>query len=211
MKTPLVLLTLIAGSMLVSPAWAGTPSSPEVSDGSGDVADSVDIVSLWVTSTASEVIYNLKVRDLAVADPAFDNEGSWHNIYRVEFALSSTGATHYSEVQISAIESQAAAGQTTRHVVAPVGTNVGTQYSGGRVGAPGSTPAGTVVVDAANDLIVVKLTRDGNLAPGTVISGITVKTYQNGVPHEMDNIFTPILGGGRTLKDTAGPGRPYTL
>jgi hypothetical protein len=211
MKTPLVLLTLLAGSILATPAWAGTPANPEISDAAGDAHGSVDVTSLWITSDASSVTFNLKLADLASeADPVFDNEGSWHNIYRIEYTLSSTGATYYAEVQISAVESQSTAGTNTPHVTATVTSNVGTQYSAGRT-TPGAVPAGSATVDAAANLIKVTLTRDANLASGTVITGVTVKTFQNPTPHEMQNALTPIVGGGRVQKDVAGPGRSLTL
>lgn len=209
MKTHLLLLTLLAGSMLVTPVLAGTPDNPEVSDAL-DAPGSVDVRALWVTSTPTVVTFHLRLQDLASeADPAFDNEGSWHNIYRIEYTLSSTSASYYAEVQISAVESGALIGRNTPHVTATVTSNVGTQYSAGRIGG-GAVPGGEASVDAPNNLVIVKLTRDASLAGSTVISGINAKTYQNPTPHEMQNVLTPIVGGGRVVKDTTASGS-YTL
>ena len=211
MKTSIVLLTIIAGSILMTPAWAGSAGSPEVTDAAGDAPNSVDVLSAWVQATATDLVVTIKVADLGQSSPLLDNEGSVHNYYRMEFVLSTTGARYFVEGQIHGVDSDTTAGTSTPHVGAPVIVNVGTQFQGGRMGSQPATLAGTVNVDAAAGTITLTTPRGTTFTPGATLSQISVATAFNTSPHEVDNAASALIGGGRTVKDTAVASRAFTL
>lgn len=209
MKTPIVLIILIAGSILATPAWAGTPATPEVADVAGDAPGSVDLVSAWVTNTATDLVLTVKVADLSQSSPFFDNEGAYHNYYYAEFTHSTTGAKYFLEAQISFIDSETMAGVTTNHLTGAVHTNVGTQYHGGQIGTT-KVLSGSVNVDPATNTIVFTIARGTTFTSGSLI-GLTLKTSQDASVYESDPGAAALVGGGAVLKDTAPVGRTYTL
>lgn len=211
MKTSIVLLTIIAGSIIATPAWAGSAGSPEVTDATGDAPGSVDIVSSWVQATATDLIVTIKVRDLGQSSPLLDNEGSIHNYYRMEFILSTTGARYFIEGQIHGVDSDTLADTQTPRITGPVMVNVGTQFAGGRMGAQPTSFAGTVSVDAAAGTLTLTTPRGTLFTPGAVMSQITVTTSFNTSPHEVESAASNLIGGGRTTKDTAVASRGFTL
>ena len=211
MKTSIVLLTIIAGSILATPAWAGSASNPEVIDAAGDAPGSVDIVSAWVHATATDLSVTIKLSDLSQSSPLLDNEGSIHNYYRTEFVLSTTGARYFLEGQIHGVDTQTEAGTSTPRVTGPVVVNVGTQFAGGRMGSQPTSLGGTVSVDAAAGTITVTTPRGTLFAPGATLSQISVTTFFNTSPHEVESAASNLIGGGRTVKDTAPASRAFLL
>lgn len=211
MKTPILALTLIAASILATPAWAGSALSPEVTDATGDAPGSVDVVSGWFSSTATDLRFTFKLADLSQSSPVLDNEGVFHNIYRVEFVVASTGVRYFLEAQIHAVDTETLAGESTVRVGTPVGFNVGTQFAGGRMGSQPATLSGTVAVDAAAGTITVTTAKGSTFPAGASLTQISVTTYQNGSPYEVDNGLSAFIGGARVQKDGAVGSRAFTV
>lgn len=211
MKTPILALTLIAASILTTPAWAGSALNPEVTDAASDAPGSVDITSAWFSSTATDLVVTIKVADLSQSSPALDNEGALHNTYRVEFVVASTGARYFLEAQIHFVDTETLAGESTLRVGTPVAFNVGTQFAGGRMGSSATSIAGTVSVDAAAGTIKVTTAKGSTFPAGASLTQISVMTYQNGSPYEVDNGLSAFIGGARVQKDGAVGSRAFTV
>lgn len=211
MKTPILALTLIAASILATPAWAGSALSPEVSDAAGDAPGSVDITAGWFSSTPKDLVFTVKVADLSQSSPLLDNEGALHNIYRVEFVVAATGVRYFLEGQIHFVDTETLAGESTLRVGTPVAFNVGTQFAGGRMGSSATSISGTVSVDAAAGTITVTTPKGTTFPAGASLTQISVTTHQNGSPYEVDNGLSAFIGGARVQKDSAVGSRAFTV
>ncbi|HWH09252.1 MAG TPA: hypothetical protein VNX21_08635 [Candidatus Thermoplasmatota archaeon] len=211
MKTP-ILVTLLAGLFLTTPAWAGTPTSPEVTDAANDAPASVDVLAMWVENAGTQLVFNVKVRSLAQASPLLGNEGAWHNYYRVEFVLSTNNNRYFVEGQIHAVDTDGLAGVQGVRPGFTVTTGVGTTFSGGSMTGPSTSFAGTVDVEPANNLIKIRVNRGTVFTSGATLSALTVSTAQDPLPTEIDPNLARLLGaGGRVVKDTTAVGRSFVI
>lgn len=212
MKTSFPFVVLVAASFLSIPAWAGTPSNPDVTDAADITQGSVDIRAAWIQSTATEVIFTMRLQDLSSeSSPALDNEGALRNYYRFDFTLSSTNSRYFVEAGIHLVDTATEAGTTVPRVGTFVRTNVGTtNANGGRVN-PSESFVGTTTVDAAANTITMKFARPSGFNPGAVISQISTTTYQGDDAWETDQGLGQFIGGSPMVRDTATTTKTVTI
>lgn len=202
---------LAVAFLLLLPSVLAAAPATVITDPADASVPSLDIRSLTVSSDANAVTFQLKVTDLSQPSPVADSSGFRH-YYHVEFGLSTAAGRFYAEAQVHDVDTTSTATTDSVCPKSAADANVGTCFAGGSTDGLVSA-SGSASLDPSTGIVTIKLTRSSagfNVPVGAVLTGITAKTLEGADPYEVHSaVLSPIVGGGSSVVDSAGPGSNF--
>lgn len=191
---------LIATTLLVPFALAGTEAAPEVRDAAGDAPAHLDVTKAWIRNTATTLDFTIKLTDISTPLLAGDGRVT----YRIEFELSSFDRPLFAEANVYLVENAGVGGPAF---------GVGASYHGGaeEPGLPNIRVRGSATVNPATDTVVLSMFRNDavEIPDGAAVIGARVLTERALEPVVIPLAASPI--GAGTIADTTGPGAYYVV